>query len=349
MKRIRLGNYLYAIEEIKALNVPEPFKDAAVLMKKWVEGENEFAFKTSGSTGVPKVIIFTRSQIEASINRTVYELSLNPSDHFLCCLSVLSVAGAMMVLRALVINAELTIVIPNSEPLKDISESHAFTVASFVPLQLHSLLFSGEDRIKLNRFKVVLVGGAAISYALEKLLAHSDASIYETYGMTETISHVALRKVGKEDAFHLLPGLTMKLDEHNCFCVKGDVTNDEWVITNDLTQLLDINHFLIKGRTDRVINTGGVKVHAEKIEAVIGEWYPDLIFFVEGIPDDRFGQNVVLFIEGEHKLTIEILKMQLDGLLTTYEIPRQIKSVQTFDRTDSGKVDRLRTLQKMSE
>lgn len=344
MKKIHIHHHSFSHSEIKALPHGAGHNEAITLAHAWLTGRGSFAFKTSGSTGIPKEIVFSRNQILSSIARTTTALKLTAKDHFLCCLSMQTVGGAMMLLRALELNAEITILGPSSEPLDQINLLHPFTCASFVPLQLHSLADYPDRLEKLNRLNVILVGGAAINKQLNYALIKLKTQVFQTYGMTETLSHVALRRVGKEDVFHVLPGIETKTDENQCLCVKADVTNNQWIATHDVVQFADKNSFVLLGRADQVINTGGVKVFPDRVETVLGPIIKEKNFFVAGIPNEKLGEQVTLFIEGSSSIELKKLKEAVGKSLGEYEIPRQITLVKSFMKTPSGKVDRLKTI-----
>ena len=201
--------------------------------------------------------------------------------------------------------------------------------------------------------KAFLVGGAPADAALQQELQPLTAAAWLTYGMTETCSHVALRRLNGPQAtarFRVLPGITAGQDERGCLTLRGDVTDDQLIVTNDVVQLLDAHTFEWLGRADFVINSGGVKVPAEKVELVLDVALAEIgaarRCFVAGQPDARLGQAVTAFIEGP-ALAGE-LENQLKGLLATrlgrYEQPRQLRYVPEFKTTANGKLDRAATL-----
>ena len=211
-------------------------------------------------------------------------------------------------------------------------------------MQLFGIENKREHQQKLNRFKTVLVGGASIHSTLWDALKDCKTNIFETYGMTETVSHVALKKVGNENAFALLNGIEAKLDGRGCLNICADVTNNHWLATNDCAEFISPRSFVVTGRIDNVINTGGIKVQAEKVEAALASHLPNTNYYVFGVPHSKLGEQVTLVIEGKQNITLDGLKSKTQDILTPYEFPKQLIFVDVFKRTESGKLDRLGSL-----
>jgi len=323
--------------------------------KDWLNGKQYFTFHTSGSTGIPKKIELTRVQLEASANATIQALNLTSNEKIFICLNTQLIAGAMMLVRGMLLNCELFLIEPTSDPLKYLDDNHEMTFASFVPMQLHHLL--NDDLIgeqKINRFATILIGGTSINSSLENKLAQLKTNIFQTYGMTETVSHIALKKVGSENYFSVLPNIEIKKDERDCLCIKGKLTNNKWIITNDLVEIMDSTHFNLLGRVDDIINSGGVKIFPQKVEHAIHEALSILNlevkeFFVSSQKDDLLGEKlIVIFCSNpfsknqERKLTENLRKY-----LTVYEIPKAFYFVSFFAKTASGKIDKIETLKNL--
>ena len=323
--------------------------------RQWLNGALEFGLQTSGSTGEPQRIPLRRQQLAASARRTADYFDLGPGDRVLVCLNCEYVGGLMMLVRGLELNLHLTIVEPHADPLALVPADAAFDFASFVPLQLHTVLANGHAA-RLNAMKVILVGGAAVESGLTQAAQVLTVPVYHTYGMTETASHIALRRLNGPDAttfYKVLPGIHVDQDERGCLTVRADVTNDQLLVTNDQVRLLPEQHaFEWLGRADFVINSGGVKVQAEKVELVLEVALAELGLparraFVAGQPDERLGEQVTAFLEGE--VLSEEQSRQLLALLTErlgrYERPRALVYVPQFKTTASGKLDRRGTVQ----
>lgn len=325
-------------------------KLALQFLSKLIKRKEEFSFFTSGSTGKPKQIYFDKKQIIQSAQSTIDVLKLKPNkEHFLICLNVENVAGAMMLARAFCVNANATLLEATSNPLKNILPKHSYTFASFVPLQLQKMFT--EDKTaqkKLERFKNILVGGSSINPESEKKLATVKTKIWHTYGMTETLSHVALRRVGKEKNFTLLPNIKAKLTDENCLMICSPSTKNKWIETNDIVELKGRKLKLL-GRKDFVINSGGAKLIPEKIETEIAKIVSDCnvtdcSFFISSLPDKLLGEKVVLFIETKKSMNKKVLKtieIGLKKMLSKYELPKEIILKKQFVYTSNGKIDRI--------
>ncbi len=319
---------------------------AVEFCKEWLAGQQEFVFHTSGSTGSPKKIILQRKQLEASANATIRFLNLTQNEHILICLNTHLIAGTMMLVRGLMLGCEMTIVEPSTSVISDLKNDHPYTFVSLVPFQLKHI-----DNAKLEKFRNVLVGGAPLHAELEEKLKGTGTTIWHTYGMTETVSHIALRRVGKENVFTALPGIELKTDDRECLCIRGDVTNNDWVNTNDMAELIDTTHFIITGRLDHVINTGGMKVQPERVEialqhAILNAGYPQLEGFITSVPDVLRGEKIVAVLQTEKtdpEMT-EMIRQNIAGMLNNYEIPKEWLGIKSFILTPSGKIDKSATL-----
>ncbi|GGF24305.1 AMP-binding protein [Hymenobacter cavernae] len=325
--------------------------------REWLNGALAFELRTSGSTGTPQLIRMRRRQLEASARRTCEYLGLGVGDRELVCLNCETVGGLMMLVRGLEQNMHLTIVEPNANPLVLVEPEAAFDFASFVPLQLRTLLDRGYAP-RLNQMKAILVGGATVESTLEKALQQLTVPIYHTYGMTETASHIALRRINGPEAspyYRVLPGIRVAQDERGCLTVRADVTDDQLITTNDRVRLVDEHTFEWLGRADFVINSGGVKVQAEKVEQVLEValaelGLPNRRAFVAGRADERLGEQVTAFLEGEPLTEAEHQPLQqlLAERLDRYERPRAFVYVPQFQATASGKIDRLTTIRTLA-
>jgi O-succinylbenzoic acid--CoA ligase len=225
---------------------------------------------------------------------------------------------------------------------------------SFVPLQLQHTLAQGRDALDLlNGAKAILVGGGPVSTGLEETLQVITAPVYQTYGMTETVSHVALRRLnGPERQAHytLLEGVKMTTDERSCAVIDPNLPGLPPVVTNDVVERLTPTTFRWLGRADNMINSGGVKIQAEKIEGLVEKIFGNLNvkkrFFVTGLPHPELGESVVLIVEGSPlpDQTENHLTQFLQHSLSKYERPKSIRYVPSFAETPTGKIDKRLTL-----
>lgn len=348
--------YAYAtIREYPAqLDTPLNGYEARVLdfVRQWLTGTQDFVLHTSGSTGTPSAITLRRRQLEASARRTADFFDLGPGDRALVCLNCEYIGGMMMLVRGLERNLHLTVVEPHADPFAFVADEANFDFSAFVPLQLQAVLAAGHAP-RLNKMKAFLIGGAPADAALTQQLQPLQTAAWLTYGMTETCSHVALRRLNGPHAsssFRVLPGIAAGQDERGCLTLRGDVTDDQLIITNDVVRLLDAHTFEWLGRADFIINSGGVKVPAEKVELILDAALAEIgsarRCFVVGQPNERLGQAVTALIEGA-ALTGEQesqLKRLLAERLGRYEQPRQLRYVPAFAATPNGKLDRAATL-----
>jgi O-succinylbenzoic acid--CoA ligase len=334
--------------------------DTLAFCRAWLSGQAGFTLHTSGSTGTPKPIHLTRAQMQASAHLTGQTLGLQAGDAALVCLNTRYVAGIMMLVRGLELGLPMTIIEPTGNPLTDVDPATIrFAFTALVPLQLQSILENTPDKLPiLNGMKAILVGGAATSPALEQALQLITAPVYATYGMTETVSHIALRRLNgplKRSVFTALDGVTLGTDERGCLHITSAATNFERIQTNDVVERLDEGNFRLLGRADRIINSGGVKVQPEPIEQVIQSVLSKLRqethsfiprLFVTGLPDERLGQRVVVVVESGGIRADEWVAIQkaVREQLGTYSVPKERITVEQFAETPTGKIDQKATI-----
>ena len=320
------------------------------LLNQWSSGREVFELKTSGSTGRPKEILVKRSQIEASIDLSRKALKINQDDLFFCCLNVNYIAGMMMVLRAAHIGCDMIVVEPTSNPFDSmgkmeylITKNHGKNFFSFVPLQLQTILESDQGMKFLKTAKVIIAGGAALNKSLRDKIFELKLPVFETYGMTETISHIALMNVGQgQDYFKILEDVNIETNTNNCLRILSPTTENEWVQTNDVIEIVGKGCFVLKGRADNIINSGGLKIQLEEIERKLADHFqwPNR-YFCYGKADEKLGQKLVLVIESHEKI---VDLTDLTPVFSKFEVPKEIFFVKNFVETASAKVDKIRTI-----
>ncbi len=323
----------------------------------WLQSQSSFTVHTSGSTGTPKPIVLTRAQLQVSAQMTGQALQLQPGDNAFVCLNTAYIAGLMMLVRGFELNLQMTIVPPGRNPLQHQDIPPSVDFIALVPLQIHALLQTEVGSNWLNGAKAIIVGGAPVDYALEQQIRNLKAPVYATYGMTETVTHIALRRINGENNeayYQTLPQVTIQQDARKCLQIKSPTTLNQWITTNDLVAILSPDRFQWLGRIDRVINSGGVKVQAEKVEKaleqVLHQLQIDCRFFVAGLPHELLGEQVVALLELPH-LDDAIQQQLLKALkphLSNYELPKAIYCVTPFAETLTAKVDRLQTIQQIT-
>ncbi|MNJ98058.1 2-succinylbenzoate--CoA ligase [compost metagenome] len=310
----------------------EPFERAlGDFLLDWFDQHSYIEMQTSGTTGAPKPIRVEKQAMINSAMATGAFFDLYPGIKVLHCLPTQYVAGKMMLVRAFILGWDLEIIAPVSNPLERNEIEYDF--AAMVPLQAqHSM----EN---LHMIKKLILGGAKVSQALSDQLKTLPTEIYETYGMTETITHIAAKRIG-EEAFTVLPHVEISEDDRHCLVINPYALCDEPVVTNDVVKIVDDTHFIWLGRYDNVINSGGVKLFPEQIEEKLSGNI-NRRFFVKGMPDDELGEKLVLVIEG----TPFVIDNAIFAKLGKYEKPKEILFVDKFTETQSGKVIRDKTLE----
>lgn len=292
----------------------------------WFDKKSYLELNTSGTTGTPKVIRIEKQAMVNSALATGDFFDLSPGDKALHCLPTKYIAGKMMFVRSFILGLDIDFVAPSSHPMLHNDTKYDFV--AMVPLQAQNSL------AELKNVKKMIIGGAKMSKSLEKSLSKLKTETYETYGMTETITHIAAKKIG-EKYFTTLPNIKISQDDRNCLVIDAPKISNETIVTNDLVELINENQFGYLGRIDNVINSGGIKLIPEQIEDKLSNKIHSR-FFVTGIQDPVLGEKLILVIEGE--------KQDLDGSifdeLDKYEKPKEVFYVSKFIETQNGKIKR---------
>lgn len=300
----------------------------------WLGNNKTIQVKTSGSTGIPKTIALKKEHMVNSALATGKFFRLREKDSALLCLPAEYIAGKMMLVRALVLGLHLDYTAPVAQPLQSNAKSYEF--CAMVPLQLENSIS------KVSQIKTVIVGGAGVSVRLKEKLRSVSSAIFETYGMTETITHIAVRAL-EATYFKVLRGVTVKLDSRGCLQISAPHLGVEALVTNDMVHLNSKEEFELLGRFDNVINSGGIKMFPEQLEAKLGSIISSR-FFITGIPDEKLGHKVVFIVEGrQNQLDLE-RDIKSSGILSKYEFPKAFYTVPQFAETKTGKLDRKQTL-----
>ncbi|MFV0247536.1 MAG: AMP-binding protein [Tenacibaculum sp.] len=320
-------------------------EDTHCFFQSWFANKNYITVHTSGSTGKPRAIRLKKSHMINSAKATGAFFNLSEKSTSLLCLSAKYIAGKMMLVRALSLGWHLNIVQPKANPLKDLKNTYDF--AAMIPLQLHNSL---ND---LHKIKKILVGGAEVLPSLKAEIQEVSTEIYASYGMTETLSHIALMRLNNflpdkenKSVFTVLPGIKISQDKRNCLTVKAPNILDKEVITNDVVELVSEKEFNWLGRYDHVINSAGIKLHPEVIERKLATVLEQR-FFVAGLPDSVFGKKLVLLVEGrgsETKIDEIHNKIAKTTSLAKYQQPKQIFFIDNFIEAANKKIDRKKTL-----
>lgn len=313
-----------------------------LFISEWYSEESTITTRTSGSTGEPKTIALSKPHLLISAKKTIAFLQIEKGSSCYLCLSCSTIAGKMMMVRAILNEMRIIVGPVSSGSLELLNEKVAFT--AIVPMQLQQTLLHLPEKLRL--IDKTIVGGAPINTSIEDLLKLERLTVYQTFGMTETISHVALRKIGfqQEKYYHALDGITFSISKQQCLVIHYPEIDLDELLTNDLVELQSPTTFKWLGRADFVINSGGIKLFPEVIESKLSQ-HINRSFFIYGLQDEKLGQKVVLLIEGE---AFAFEKEIFHDTLEKYEKPREIIFLTQFIRTESGKINRLETIKLLS-
>lgn len=298
---------------------------------KWERGE-PFSITTSGSTGQPKTIQLEKIYMVASARKTLEFLELKPGHKALLCLPLDKIAGVMMWVRAEIYALDLKVVAASGRPLEGVAGE--FDFVAMVPMQVEQSL--GE----LKRVKKLLIGGAPISNELEEKLNQLGVEAYHSYGMTETISHVALRRIG-EPYFKAMPGTSFSVNSFGQLVIHAPDIGVHNMVTKDVVELRNERTFRWLGRADNVINSGGIKLHPEELERRIQSAQP---FFLAAIADRTLGEKLVMVVESDRSPRQDEYDF---SQLSKIERPKEIYNISAFRYTSNGKLQRTETLQQI--
>ena len=343
-----LRDYCSALRDDR--NTPAWEKDIGQFVTDWIDPKNNsIQMQTSGSTGKPTQVFHSKSAMIASAGRTCEFFDLGEGNKALLVLPTKFVGGMMMVVRALTHGLDLYWSEPARNPM-----SAAFDLkidfCAMTPLQLQSVIDSGGHAIlKLNNLKQIILGGSPISFSLNNKIQQLTSTCYQTYGMTETITHVALKILNgpeKSDSYQLLEGVTMTQDHRSCAVIKDELCSISSLTTNDVVQMVEPNYFNWLGRVDDVMNSGGLKIHPDELSAMLSTDL-EFPFIVTSIQDDVLGEKVVLIVEIEQNQPIESLTHQIQKTCSRLgtKRPRRVYFIDRIRNLASDKTDKRATLE----
>lgn len=311
----------------------------------WYSDVKGIMCHTSGSTGAPKEILLSKEFMKASALRTVDFFGITSDSRLHTCLDFDYIASKMMTVRADVANCLLTSEIPSNRPLMAISFTEKIDLLSVVPSQMDGILRSGNV---WNGIRSILIGGAPIPDALRHRISLSGYEVWESYGMTETASHIALRKVTEDPSipFDTLPGIEVATDERGCLTI--DLPDSNTIVTNDIAETISTTQFRILGRLDDCINSGGIKILPQMLETILGGFIAS-DYAISSIPDTKWGEKLVLVAErSDDGFSDEFMKAAIGVRLNQYrkklnlgaKSPKDIIFVNSLPRTSNGKINR---------
>ena len=332
-------------------------------LRTWFDESPELEVKTSGSTGTPKVMSVSKERMMNSARLTLEFLQLKRGDRALLCMPLEYIAGKMMVVRALVGGLDLQVVAPCGHPLQTVTDDLDF--AAMIPLQVYNSLQDPGERARLAAVKQLIIGGGAIDAALEQELRRFPHQVWSTYGMTETLSHIALRRLNGPEAsefYQPFAQVKLSLSPEDTLVIEAPQVLAQTLVTNDIVVFNEKGQFCIKGRKDNVINSGGIKLQIEELEAQLKSLQPKWDFLLSSQPHPKFGQVVVLLLTkrslpselgelsdlsdsnelselSEQSSVRAFLQTQLRAL-TRFARPKRYLLVDELPRTGTNKPDR---------
>lgn len=333
----------YTLEAFLKESLAEPNAlRAQAFLRTWEE-DGVFSFYSSGTTGEPKQLFFSKEQLLISAINTLHALNLKGEiEHILACLDLKFVGGAMMLARAVVLDCPISLFEPNTNILEIITPNHPYTFASFVPLQLQNL---AQLLPAFEKIHTVLIGGSSLMPALKKQLSATSNRVFHTYGMTETLSHIALMQLGVDVGFWAILPNRIRLNEQQQIVINAAILPNEFT-SNDLGNWIDDTHFECLGRTDFVINSGGIKINPEQIESVIAaqNLIPDThTFCLAKAPHPKWQEELVLVSDDRDasKYLGDITNYFVEiGML--YAKPKRFIYISELPRNENGKILRKR-------
>lgn len=304
-------------------------------LKEWNNTSDKVLVHTSGSTGEPKPLWVEKVRMEASARMTCAFLGLKKDDTALLCMSLDYIAGKMMVVRALVSNLRLITVKPTGHPLSTLTDAPIF--AAMVPMQVWNSLQVPRERELLRQIRHLIIGGGAIDAGMEKELRLFPNAVWSTYGMTETLSHIALRRLNGGVAslwYTPFKGVDVSISQDGCLVIKAPTICADILKTNDIAVLdKDLHRFRILGRKDNVICSGGIKIQIEEVERLLHS-HLEQPFMLTKRPDAKFGECAVLLTES---FDIERVSAICCEILPAYWRPRHYITVNHIPLTATGK------------
>lgn len=309
------------------------YSELATFLSQFYNSDPFFELSSSGSTGTPKTIRIKKEFMKVSAQKTLNFLEIEKGAKVLLCLPMDKIGGIMILVRWLVADLDLYLTNPKANPLLEFDED--FELCSMVPYQAEKSLAN------LGQVKKLIIGGAAVSPHLEEKLSKINIESYHSFGMSETISHIALRRIGSDLNFKCLEGIEISVDQNSCLIINSEDIGLRGLKTNDVVEIKQGNEFRWKGRIDNVINSAGLKFYPEEIESKIGDLPVE--YFIAGKEDSELGEKIILVLESDSKLDYDFPQ------LSKYEKPKEIYHLPVFIRTKTGKIKREEILKALFE
>ncbi len=315
-------------------------------LAEWHNTDDRILVHTSGSTGMPKPMWVEKRRMLNSARITCDFLALKPGNTALLCMPLDYIAGKMMVVRSIERGLRLTAVKPSNHPLSEFAGSDkSFDFVAMVPSQVYSSLGEPAEREILMRTRHLIIGGGAISSELQERLQTFPHAVWSSYGMTETLSHIALRRINGSKAsewYEPFHSVNVRLNEERCLVIDAPLVHEGELVTNDIAEFdEDGRRFRILGRKDNVICSGGIKIQIEEVEECLRPYMP-WPYCVSKCRDEKFGETVVLLVsQADERTEIELLEV-CRQVLTKYQMPKRLIKVREIPMTETRKIDRVR-------
>ncbi len=293
--------------------------------------------KTSGSTGIPKEIKLTGKAMMTSAQNTLEYLGILPGSNVLLCLPVEFIAGKMMIVRA--IAGDLNLLLTAPKGIVSVPDKEEVELAAMVPYQVHKLL---EKGYRFGNIKKLIIGGTAINDFILRHIENLETEIYESYGMAETCSHIALKRINgkkKEAAFHLMKDIHIETNDSGCLVIHSTYLDNTPIETTDVIHKITEKEFEYVGRLDNVINSGGIKIYPENLEKELRHVTGKECVIIP-VPDTLLGQRPVLCIESNEPVDNNLITKTILNIFNKYHLPKGIICYPTLPRNASMKIDR---------
>lgn len=319
------------------------------IIRSWQNGTETYTINTSGTTGEYKSIILPRRLLEWSARQTALACRLRKKEREYCGLPINKIGGMMQIIRSVIFDRDLQVVDPTADPMSKLDDKHPYTLTSLTPYQFFHISQNEDSLNKLARFNVVLLGGGPIEDELENKICDFEkwvpTKFYHTYGMTETASHVALRRIGhetKSNRFKPLPGVIIEQD--NDYCMRILIPDLRMIIqTHDIIDLTR-KGFSFVGRKDNIINSGGLKIIPEQLESsltkALNKQGIQIPFYFKGEPDEALGQKCVLVMLEKDRPHLNTLKQLIEHSIEPYQRPKSVSFRPDFKYTKTNKLIR---------
>lgn len=334
--------------EINNLHSETEFEKKVIFfIEEWFSDCETVKVQTSGSTGAPKIFEIEKGKMLNSAKMTCDFLDLKENNTALLCLPIEYISGKMMMVRGFERKLKVLVSQPSTAPLKNLNTEIDF--CAMTPLQVENSLD------KIHFIKNLIIGGATVSESLKIKISEtlkqtpSSTKIYETYGMSETLSHIALKEIHPSSSkyFTTLENVSISIDDRECLRIFAPNLNDEILQTNDLVEIFSNNQFKFLGRIDNVINSGGAKIYPEELEALVKKEISNEVVFV-GLKDESLGQKLIAVVEGNQSeyLIKKIVDIPFEK---SFHKPKQIIFVKELPRTPNGKIDRIELVRRFAD